>query len=85
MLLEGRGGQFQRAGNSWRAIPGGQFLVQLRKGKGKRKQSNGLIVMYFFDWVVGVIQYAAQDPIVNLRQFIVNAQFVLFLTTINGI
>jgi hypothetical protein len=42
---------------SWQAIPGGQFLVHLRKGKGKRKQSDGLIVMYFFDWVVGVIQY----------------------------
>ncbi len=28
---------------------------------------------------------SSQDPIVNLRQFIVNAQFVLFLTTINGI
>jgi hypothetical protein len=69
MLLEGRGGQFQRAGDywreipggqflagdSWQAIPGGQFLAQLRKGKGKRKQSHGLIVMYFFDWVVGVI------------------------------
>ncbi len=41
------------------AIPGGQFLVQLRKGKGKRKQSNGLIVMYFFDWVVGVIRYGS--------------------------
>jgi hypothetical protein len=26
-LLEGRDMQFQRAGNSWRAIPGGQFLV----------------------------------------------------------
>ncbi len=57
MLLEGRGGRFQRAGNSWQAIPGGQFLGQLRKGKGKRKQSDGLIVLYFFDWVVRVIQY----------------------------
>jgi hypothetical protein len=38
-------------------IPGGQFLAQLRKRKGKRKQSDGLIVMYFFDWVVGVIRY----------------------------
>jgi hypothetical protein len=57
MLLEGRGGQFQRVGDSWRVIPGRQFLVQLRKRKGKRKQSNGLIVMYFFDWVVEVIRY----------------------------
>jgi hypothetical protein len=39
-------------GNSWWAISGGKFLAQLRKGKGKRKQSDGLIVMYFFDWVV---------------------------------
>jgi hypothetical protein len=52
------GGQFL-VGNSWRAIPGGQFLVQLRKGKGKRKQSDGLIVMYFFDWVVRVIRYGS--------------------------
>ncbi len=44
-------------GNSWWAIPVGRFLAQLRKGKGKRKQSDGLIVVYFFDWVVGVIQY----------------------------
>ena len=47
------------AGDSWQAIPGGQFLAQLRKGKGKRKQSAGLIVMYFFDWVVGVIRYGS--------------------------
>jgi hypothetical protein len=47
------------AGDSRRAIPGGQFLAQLRKGKGKRKQSAGLIVMYFFDWVVGVIRYGS--------------------------
>jgi hypothetical protein len=61
MLLEGRGGRFQRAGDSWRAIPGGRFLVlaQLRKGKGKRKQFDGLTVMYFFDWVVGVIRYGS--------------------------
>ncbi len=44
-------------GNSWQGIPGGQFLAQLRKGKGKRKQSDRMIDMYFFDWVVGVIQY----------------------------
>ncbi len=44
---------------SWQVIPGGRFLAQLRKGKGKRKQSNGLIVMYFFDWVVGVIRYGS--------------------------
>jgi hypothetical protein len=54
MLLEGRGGQLQRAGNSWHAIPGA-----VKKRKRKRKQSNGLIVMYFFDWVVGVIQYGS--------------------------
>jgi hypothetical protein len=29
--------------------------------------------------------HTSQHPIVNLRQFIVNAQFVLFLTTINFI
>jgi hypothetical protein len=52
------GGRFL-VGESWQAIPGGQFLAQLRKGKGKRKQSNGLIVMYFFDWVVGVIRYGS--------------------------
>ncbi len=54
MIPEGR--RFL-AGYSWWAIPGRQFLAQLRKGKGKRKQSDGLIVMYFFDWVVGVIRY----------------------------
>jgi hypothetical protein len=47
------GGQFL-AGDSWRAIPGGQFLAQLRKGKRKKKQSDGLIVMYFLDWVMGL-------------------------------
>jgi hypothetical protein len=44
-------------GNSWRGIPGRRFLAQLRKGKGKRKLSNWLIVMYFFDWLVVVIRY----------------------------
>ncbi len=70
MLLEGRGGgRFQRGGDSWRAIPGGQFLagnswwaipgaVKKRKRK-EKKQSDRLIVMYFFDWVVGVIRYGS--------------------------
>ncbi len=52
------GGKFL-VGDSWWAIPDGQFLVQLRKVKGKRNQSDGLIVMYFFDWVVGVIRYGS--------------------------
>ncbi len=33
---------------------------------------------------VMILASTSQDPIVNLRQFIVNAQFVVFLTTING-
>jgi hypothetical protein len=41
------GGQFLE-GNSWQAIPG---AVKKRE----RKEN----VMYFFDWVVGVIQYGS--------------------------
>jgi hypothetical protein len=76
------------AGDSWR----GRFLAQLRKGKGKRKQSDGLIVMYFFDWVVGVIRYGSpalsdsEDRVIGRailgdRQFLVGNSFcgVVFL------